>query len=307
MYTIKEAAARSGVSVPLLRAWERRYGIVEPARTASGYRLYDERAMHRLRAMRRLIDEGWTPSNAASHLRAADEATIDGILRDPSQGPTSPAAPTGTDRASRLITAFVEAAADLDEDAVEHVLDDMFASGSFEQVTDHLVMPALVALGEAWADGRVSVAAEHAATSEVRRRLGAAFLAAGRPGGEHGTVLVGLPPGARHELGALAFATALRRSGVPVHYLGPDLPESGWLEAARRTDAAAMVLGVVTPGDVEPARHVAAALRRARPGMVIAVGGRSAAELGGNRGRLVRLPEDLVAGVDALRGAIVNA
>ena len=45
MYKIKEAAARSGVSVPLLRAWERRYGIVSPTRTASGYRLYDEDAL----------------------------------------------------------------------------------------------------------------------------------------------------------------------------------------------------------------------------------------------------------------------
>ena len=39
MYTIKQAAARSGVGVSLLRAWERRYGVVHPVRTPSGYRL----------------------------------------------------------------------------------------------------------------------------------------------------------------------------------------------------------------------------------------------------------------------------
>jgi hypothetical protein len=58
MYTIKQAASRSGVSVPLLRAWERRYHIVEPARTASGYRLYDDAALERVRTMRRLVDAG---------------------------------------------------------------------------------------------------------------------------------------------------------------------------------------------------------------------------------------------------------
>src|SRR4051794_27389129 len=68
MYTIKEAALRSGVSVPLLRAWERRYGVVEPERTASGYRLYDDRAITRLRAMRALIAEGWSASNAAARI-----------------------------------------------------------------------------------------------------------------------------------------------------------------------------------------------------------------------------------------------
>ena len=48
MYTIKQAALRSGVNVALLRAWERRYGIVEPMRTDSGYRLSDEAAIDRL-------------------------------------------------------------------------------------------------------------------------------------------------------------------------------------------------------------------------------------------------------------------
>ena len=66
MYTIKEAAARTGLSVPVLRAWERRYGVVSPTRTPGGYRLYDEAALARLRSMRRLIDDGWSASAASS-------------------------------------------------------------------------------------------------------------------------------------------------------------------------------------------------------------------------------------------------
>ena len=63
MYTIKEAALRTGISVPALRAWERRYGVVAPTRTAAGYRLYDDRALERLRTMRALVDAGWTPAD----------------------------------------------------------------------------------------------------------------------------------------------------------------------------------------------------------------------------------------------------
>ncbi|HET8570333.1 MAG TPA: MerR family transcriptional regulator [Candidatus Limnocylindria bacterium] len=51
MYTIREAAHRAGVTPDVLRAWERRYGVVSPQRTASGYRLYDDAAIARLRAM----------------------------------------------------------------------------------------------------------------------------------------------------------------------------------------------------------------------------------------------------------------
>ena len=109
----------------------------------------------------------------------------------------------------------------------------MLASGSFESVVDDLLLPAAAALGDAWASGRLSVGGEHAASAAMARRLGAAFQAAGAPGKV--SVVVGLPPGSRHELGALAFAAALRRRGVGVLYLGPDVTVDGWIDAVTRT------------------------------------------------------------------------
>ena len=78
MYTIKQAALRSGVAVPLIRAWERRYGVVHPDRTAGGYRIYDEPAIARLRAMRGLIEQGWSAAQAATAVVEASPA-ISGI------------------------------------------------------------------------------------------------------------------------------------------------------------------------------------------------------------------------------------
>ena len=305
MYTIRQAALRSGVSVPLLRAWERRYGIVEPARTASGYRLYDEESLDRLRAMRRLVEEGWTPSTAAAHLREGGDEVVQAIVH-PVAGPVVDAAVTaGTDWAPVLTEAFVDAASGMDEARLEAVLDEMFARGSFEQVAQTLVLPGLVGLGEAWAAGRATVAAEHSAASAVARRLGAAFNAAGRPNGEHGVVLVGLPPGSRHELGALAFATALRRAGTPVRYLGADLPEADWIEAAGQTRARAAVIGVIVAGDAGPAKRVAAALRTAHPELLIAFGGGTAGRVRvATEDGLLVLPDQLTAAVEAVRSAL---
>ena len=65
MYTITEAANRFGVAIDTIRAWERRYGVVVPARTESGYSLYDDDAIRRLDAMRRLVADGMQPSAAA--------------------------------------------------------------------------------------------------------------------------------------------------------------------------------------------------------------------------------------------------
>jgi DNA-binding transcriptional MerR regulator/methylmalonyl-CoA mutase cobalamin-binding subunit len=304
MYTIKQAAARSGVPVQLLRAWERRYGVVSPVRSDSGYRLYDDPAIDRLRAMRRLIDSGWAPSTAATRIRDLDEASVSALVGTEIAAVRVPA-PMAALAAGELADAFVAAAADLDEPVIEQILDDMFARGSFEQVTANLVMPALAALGDGWRAGRIDIAAEHAAAGAVQRRLGSAFMAAGRPSEEQPAVLVGLPPGARHDLGALAFATAARRSGVEVRYLGSDLPVQDWLDAVARTTAAGVVIGVVIASDVDPAERVGLAIRAANPRVVIAFGGpaASAVDLSSSEPAMV-LSGDLITAVDAVRSAV---
>src|SRR3954454_22709393 len=307
MYTIKEAAARSGVPVQLLRAWERRYGVVAPARTDSGYRLYDEPAIARLRAMRRLVDEGWAPSTAAAHLGPLNEGEVGAILNRVAAGETARSTADATNATAEALTdEFVNRAADMDEPAVERVLDDMFSRGSFEQVTSELVMPALVALGDAWARGRIDVAAEHAAAGAIQRRLGSAFFAAGLPRGGD-VVLVGLPPGARHELGALTFATAARRSGISVRYLGADLPIQDWIDAIGRTSARGVVVGVVTKSDIDPATSLAEAVRAAHPGVVIAIGGGHAANVSAKIPGAVVLPAALAGAVAALNAALSDA
>ena len=301
MYTIKQAAARSGVAVSLLRAWERRYGVVSPARTDSGYRLYDDADVARLRAMRRLIGEGWSANVAASKVVSLDDAAVGEMLKTAATPVDGLVAGDSAMPVESLSEAFVESANALDDAGVEELLDDMFSRGSFEHVATTLVMPALVALGEGWAEGRVDVAAEHAAASAVQRRLGMAFVAAGAPGGNRDVVLVGMPPGARHDLGALAFATAARRGGLAVRYLGADLPLQDWLDALVRTRARAVVIGVVIDPDVDAAQRVARALRAADPELLICFGGHAAAQVDGSRLEpLLRLPAEFGAAVEAL-------
>lgn len=299
MYTIKQASLRSGVSVPLLRQWERRYDVVQPGRTDSGYRMYDEAAIERLRLMRELVDDGWSPSAAAGHVRGlADQQVSDARIDRGSATDEGP--PTSGDDLTR---AFLAASASLRAGAIESVLDDMFARGSFEQVATRYLMPALRALGESWAQGAIDVAAEHVGSAAVLRRLAIAYQGAARGDVEGPVVLIGLPPGARHELGALAFAVMARRSGLHVVYLGPDLPVDDWLRSAEQTDAAVAVIGVVSPRDEDAASDVATALRTAFPELVIAFGGGASGQVPDDADAH-RLPEDLVAATAVLRGLV---
>jgi DNA-binding transcriptional MerR regulator len=292
MYTIKQAAQRSGVNVALLRAWERRYGVVAPTRTASGYRLYDEAAIERLRAMRALVDEGWSPSQAAARVLAAGPEELDEL--------SEVSATTVVDEPATT-AGFVDGASRIDGRTIERALDDMFARGTFERIMEDRLYPALHALGDGWAAGEVDVAGEHAASAAALRRLVMAFEAAGGSGGP-APILVGLPPGSRHEIGSLAFATAARRAGLPVVYLGSDVPARSWVAAVDRTGARGVAIGVPMEEDVPSASDVVAALRRIDPAPVVAVGGRHGQRIAGED--IVRLPDALDAAVAALRDAV---
>jgi len=270
MYTIRHAAALAGVSVELLRAWERRYGVVAPVRTAAGYRLYDDEAIDRLRSMRKLVDSGWSARTAAEAIVAGEAAPVHS-----ENGGTGGAGPAGqTDAKGQLIDRFVSAAQRLDGSAVSSALDEMVASGSYERTLRELILPAMHRAGDEWAAGRLTVAAEHAASNAVLRRLGAAFEAAGTEPSIDRAVVFALPPGCQHELGLLAFAVSCRRARLPAVYVGADLPREDWLTVA--ASARAVVIGVPTRGDRNAAAKLARELAQVRPGGVIALGGPAA-------------------------------
>jgi MerR family transcriptional regulator, light-induced transcriptional regulator len=304
MYNIKQAAARAGISVPVLRAWERRYGIVSPPRTAAGYRRFDDATVARVRTMRQLVHEGWSPSAAAAAILSG-EVAVRGDTEEPVGAatraePAGQAAASGSEGSGEVAERLVRGARDLDASAIELVLDDLFSRGSFERVATDLLFPSLRRLGDAWASGAVSVAGEHLASGAVQRRLGLALDGAGLPVGDGPRIVVGLPPGARHELGALAFAVAARRAGLSVAYLGADLPVADWVAAAASADAA--VVGVVTRRDRRAALKVAKELRATHANLVVAFGGDAAPDAPG----VLRLPAPLADSVAALSEALAS-
>lgn len=282
MYTIKRAAEMTGISVATLRAWERRYGVVSPQRSDGGYRLYGKEDVRALAVMNSLVNDGWSAKEAAAE--TLTRLSNDGLTTD---GPWEPGLPPAGGLAPATVSTtpdhdtetFVDAARRLDAGAATAVLDARFATGSFESVIDGWLMPALQRVGEAWAAGTLTVAGEHLISYAVQRRLAAAYEAASsHPAGP--VVVVGLAPGARHELGLLAFAVAARRRGFSTVYVGADLPTDDWIEAVVARQAAAVVMAVPREMDVEPTRAIVEGLRVAHPSVVIGVGGREQGAIG---------------------------
>jgi DNA-binding transcriptional MerR regulator len=248
VYTVGRTAELTGVSSGTLRKWEQRYGVVVPQRSPGNYRLYDDEAVRRLSVMRSLVDAGWSAKEAAKHVVHDGTAAESVIPR--------PAVPA-TDTA---IEDLVECAVDFDVPRIERVLFEAFVDRDVAETIDHWLLPSMVRLGEAWQLGLVTVAGEHFVSAAVHRRLAQRFQSgpAPPPGGPR--VVVGLPRGARHELGVLAFALVLRSRGVAVTYLGADLPLEAWVGTVRLLEPAAAVLSAPMVEDLPAVREAAEAL-----------------------------------------------
>lgn len=218
MVTIKQAAALTGVSEHTLRAWEERYQVITPLRTASGYRTYSAQDLDQVRTMTALVNSGLAPRTAAAETLRRHQL---GAEDDP-------------------FAELIAAAADLDAKRLDAELGRRFATHDFDTVVRWWLLPALARLGDAWSEGRVTVAGEHLVAAQFMRRLSSAYDAAA-PGATGAKVLIGAPPGVDHQLGVFAFAVACRRRGLDTTYLGAQLPLSAWQDAAERSRPAAAV------------------------------------------------------------------
>jgi len=269
MYTIKHASELTGISEATLRAWERRYGVVRPKRSTGGYRIYDADDLRALETMKSLVAEGWPPREAAGETR---RRLSRGARRSEADHGATAAASAARTHRSEDANAFVRAAERLDATSAAAVLDARFALGTFERVVDDWLMPTLTLVGEAWAEGRLSVAGEHLASYAVQRRLAAAYEAASsRADGP--TLLLGLPPGTRHELGLLAFAVAARRAGFSTVYAGADVPADDWTRVVQQRRPDGVVMAIPRTADVPAARAIVEAITAAYPKVVVGLGG----------------------------------
>jgi MerR family transcriptional regulator, light-induced transcriptional regulator len=239
---IGELAKRTGVSPELLRAWEQRYGLLQPTRTTGGFRLYSAADEARVQRMQSLVSGG---------LAAAQAARL--VL---SGGEPEPRTDSGSAAPLEEAAGNLSAALDrLDEQAANSALDRLFSAYTVETVLQEVVLPYLHRLGERWEAGEVSVAQEHFASNLLRGRL--LGLAQGWGQGQGPLATLACVPGEHHELGLLVFGVALRRRGWRITYLGTDSPISAVADIARSLAPAVVVLLSINPDNfLDHAREI---------------------------------------------------
>jgi DNA-binding transcriptional MerR regulator len=239
---IGELAKRTGVSPELLRAWEQRYGLLQPTRTPGGFRLYSAADEARVQRMQSLVSGGLAAAQAARLILSGGE---------PAPRTVSTSAPILDDAAGNL-TASLDR---LDEQTANTALDRLFSAYTVETVLQEVILPYLHRLGERWEAGEVSVAQEHFASNLLRARL--LGLAQGWGQGQGPGAILACAPGEHHELGLLAFGVALHRRGWRITYLGTDSPIGAVADIAPSLTPAVVVLLSLNPDNfLDHAREI---------------------------------------------------
>jgi MerR family transcriptional regulator, light-induced transcriptional regulator len=267
VYNIKAVVEATGLPAATLRAWERRYGALAPGRTDSGYRLYSAQDIKVLRWLKARVEEGLTISQAIAlhrHRRMGEPGAATGEIRAESRQGL-----TGTRAA--LLAALIE----FDEVQADRLLEEAFAVYGLEAVTEHLIGPAMVQIGDRWHRGEVTTAVEHFASNYLRRKIDAIINAA--PRSVTGPLVVlGCAPNDWHELGVLLMYLLLRRRGLRILYLGQNVPVLQFVEEMERLRPAIVIIAATTAETVAGVRDLAAAVQSLpEPQPLFAFGGRA--------------------------------
>ena len=264
----------------LLRAWEQRYGLLEPSRSPGGFRLYSSEDEERVRVMQSFLREGFSAAEAA-------RLALAGPVGAARPGPT-PELDTGRDELRAALDQF-------DDTRANRALDGLLAVFGTETVLGQVILPYLQELGGRWERGEASVAQEHFASNVLRGRL--LGLARGWGEGTGPRALLACAPGELHDLALIVFGIALRARGWRVTYLGPDTPLDTVEDAAARLSPD---LVVVTASSAARLLGATTDLRRLATRRRLAVAGQGATAALAKAARAELLTEDPIAAADRL-------
>ena len=232
-------SARVGVSADVLRAWERRYGLLTPARSEGGFRLYSEADEWRVRLMQEKLRTGLSAAEAARGVKA--------LAGSPGSRSAEPGEPPAPEQLSQELSAALER---FDEETAEAVLDKTLGVLGLEGTIREVLVPYLHRVGERWKAGDLNVGQEHFASRLLEGRLLA--LARGWNKGPGPRAVLACPTGEQHTLPLVCFGLVLRNRGWRNIYLGGDTPAAAIRMAADTVEADLIVLSAVTSGRFEP-------------------------------------------------------
>ena len=245
-FPIRILAERTGVPPSTIRAWERRYGILQAERTLSGHRHYNDQDVLFIKRLQEYLDQGSTISKA---IRELDKWQSGENLHQ------SQLQVSQEQQWQHLVDKILQAISYFDEQQLDITYQQALSLYAVDVVTEQILRPTLVILGARWKKGTASIAEEHFFSTYMRNKIGARLHHTARNTGP--MLVIACVPHEHHELGSLMFALSAQNAGYRVLLLGTNLPLDQVLPVVNKVQAAGVVLSLVTrPPDATLARQL---------------------------------------------------
>jgi DNA-binding transcriptional MerR regulator len=260
LYTIGTVSKLTGVAPITLRAWERRYELIEPIRKESGHRLFTRAHIDRINRITALTAQGIRLSQIRPEMLNTE------VLQEEKENKQISA---WGEYIEGMITAVIR----FDEGRLEEIYNEALSLYPIELVTVRLLRPLLLELGLRWESSRGSIAEEHFFAFYLRNKLATRFHHRPRHNPGPRLLLAGLP-GEYHEIALLIFALAAHSRGFRIVCLGADLPLDEIPVVVRKTGSDAVVLsGSIEPGNSLLNKDLPELVRRM--GVPVLIGGQA--------------------------------
>lgn len=249
--TVAAVARRLGVAPATLRTWDRRYGLGPSERTAGSHRRYTALDVARLDLMRRLVNAGAPPGEAArvalqsdvtpapgglaelDHLDATLDADLEPLLAD-IEGPHGGGDVIALPTAGPAVRGLARAAMSLDSIACSQIVRDSLERRGVVWTWDNLVVPVLVGVGRRWANTGKGIEVEHVLSESVTAALSGVVTRL-RGAVNPRPVLLACADGEMHSLPLFAVSAALAERHIAGRVLGARVPHEALVAAIRRT------------------------------------------------------------------------
>jgi DNA-binding transcriptional MerR regulator/methylmalonyl-CoA mutase cobalamin-binding subunit len=264
VHPIQVVARRTGLSMDVIRAWEKRYAVVTPLRTDNGRRLYSDADVDRLRLLAQATNTGRSIKQVAGLTGAELEAAVrEPADRQSAASAGSPAAEQRTDAAPMSVDHLqlaLDAVERFDALALDAALRRAVIALPAEQFLDSVVVPLWQRVTDRMRENTLRPPHGHLTLTTLRRTLHRIAEVGIMPFAAPDLVVT-TPAGQPHELGALLAAAAAAAEGWRVTYVGPGVPADEIAETATYARARAVAVSL---GTLRGDRILARELRRLR-------------------------------------------
>ena len=244
--TVAAVARRLGVAPATLRTWDRRYALGPSARSAGSHRRYSSLDVARLDLMRRLVNAGAPPAEAAKAALAAEITAPDSLLDqgpvdidldpllDDISGPHGGGDVIALPTAAPSVRGLARAAMSLDSIACGQIVRDSLDRRGVVWTWDNLLIPVLIGVGRRWENTGKGVEVEHVLSEAVTAAL-SGVVSRLRGAVNPRPVILACADDEMHSLPLFAVSAALAERHIAARVLGARVPHDALVSAIRRT------------------------------------------------------------------------